>query len=201
MQLFEEYLHRQGTMSNEDLIILLFGSRNDQEKAIGFLIKEEQQNKTLWRILKRMSARWDDYQDVFMDALTKLLVSIAKENFRKDGNVRAYLNQIAKNLWVGQSGKNRKDRGGDHIDSFYESEVEVVIPGMEDVSEERWRAGMKIFSKLSARCRKLLILAFLKGYKNSEIAEMMGYDSEKVVRVKKSKCLKRLRELRDNLDE
>jgi RNA polymerase sigma factor (sigma-70 family) len=165
------------------------------------LIEEEERKKTLWKILKRRTATWEDFQDAFMRALEELLIAIELLRFRKDGNVRAYVFQIAKNIWFKSGEKDKRSRKGPHIDAFYPEDEQELIPGMEDIDEERWKAGMEIFKKLSKRCRQLLLLAFLGGKTNSEIAIIMGYDSEKVVRVKKSKCLKRLGDLGGNNTE
>lgn len=52
----------------------------------------------------------------------------------------------------------------------------------------------ELLEKVGDPCQTLLKLAFLKGYSTEAIVSAMGYSDERVVRKRKSLCIKKLRE-------
>jgi RNA polymerase sigma factor (sigma-70 family) len=52
----------------------------------------------------------------------------------------------------------------------------------------------ELLDKIGDPCQTLLKLAFLKGYSTEAIVSEMGYSDERVVRKRKSLCIKKLRE-------
>ena len=52
----------------------------------------------------------------------------------------------------------------------------------------------ELLEKVGDPCQTLLKLAFLKGYSTEAIVDEMGYSDERVVRKRKSLCIKKLRE-------
>lgn len=59
------------------------------------------------------------------------------------------------------------------------------------LENDRWELYQKNFNLLSDNCKKVLSL-FLKKYKQKEIAEELGYNSETVVRQRVFKCKSKL---------
>ena len=75
---------------------------------------------------------------------------------------------------------------------------EVYIEEETDLTLEQKQ--LKIcFEKLGESCKQMLTLSFYRGLTNDEIAKLQGYESEAVVRSHKSRCLKTLKELIENL--
>jgi DNA-directed RNA polymerase specialized sigma24 family protein len=53
----------------------------------------------------------------------------------------------------------------------------------------------KILNKIGDPCKTLMELIFIRGYSADAVVDEMGYSDERVVRKRKSLCLKQMREL------
>jgi hypothetical protein len=53
----------------------------------------------------------------------------------------------------------------------------------------------KLLVEIGEPCKTLLTLIFIHNYSNDAVVEEMNYSDERVVRKRKSLCLKRMREI------
>jgi len=180
--------------SNDQLIRMIKEGGAGRNSALTQLIADENRTGKLFHYLSQRGATREDAEDVFYSALQDLIVAVQSGRFKPDGDIRAYLFGTCKNKWLNRYKKESRAMAGDHITTFYNSKEDIPADEIL-VRRETADAAWKRFQELSELCRQILMLAFFEKKSNDEIALIVDYKDERVVRVKKSKCLKALWEL------
>lgn len=80
-----------------------------------------------------------------------------------------------------------------NVDGESSSVDTSILEHYED--EHRKKIVRSLLSRISPSCQKLLNLIFYKNHSLAEIVELMEYSDERVVRKRKSICMKKLREI------
>jgi RNA polymerase sigma factor (sigma-70 family) len=130
----------------------------------------------------------DDASDIFQEAIIIIYRKI-KENdliFEKS-SFKGYLFSVCRFLWLKQLEKRRieKEKLNDSLpyqEDLYDDNLNELVE-----KNERYGLYQKHFSMLSTDCQKLLQLFFEK-VSLKEIANLMGYKSEKYAKKRKFKC-------------
>ena len=127
----------------------------------------------------------EDAKDVFQESLIIAYKQISRNSVEIKTGVEAYLYGIARIVWL-KLLRNREIHNR-NIVKIEEPEVSYLPEDMFIEEDMELRLFRKYFLKLSPDCRKLLNL-ISEGVSYVDIAEEMGYKSEKIVRNKKYKC-------------
>jgi RNA polymerase sigma factor (sigma-70 family) len=127
----------------------------------------------------------DDAKDVFQESIIVAFKQISHNNFEIKTGFEAYLYGISRLVWL----KILRNRATHDRNILQLEEPESsYLPSDSLVEEElEMRLFRKYFLKLGNECQKVLNL-ISDGIPYEEIAESMGYKSEKIVRNKKYKC-------------
>ena len=180
--------------TNSELIDMIRKGGTERNSALVQLIEEERQRGSIARYFSKRGAGDADIEDIFFSALEDLVVSIQSGRFKSSGDIRGYLFGVCRNKWLNWNKKEQRNTFGDHIANHY-VQRETLSAEEEIVLAEEWQAAWNRFQQLSEICRQILTLAFFENRTNEEIASIVEYKDERVVRVKKSKCLKTLWEM------
>jgi RNA polymerase sigma factor (sigma-70 family) len=127
----------------------------------------------------------DDAKDVFQESIIVIFKQISLNSFEIKTGFEAYLYGVSRLVWL----KTLRNRAT-HDRSILQIEEpdSSYLPSENMVEEDiEMRLFRKHFLKLGADCQKLLRLV-TEGTSYDEIALLMGYKSEKIVRNKKYKC-------------
>ena len=127
----------------------------------------------------------DDAKDVFQESIIIAFKQISENNIEIKTSFDAYLYGMSRLIWL-KILRNKKihDKNISHLK---ESETDYSSnDGMIDEDLEM-RLYRKHFLRLGEECQKVLQMT-LDNVPYEEIAEIMGYKSEKIVRNKKYKC-------------
>ncbi|KAF0236095.1 MAG: ECF subfamily RNA polymerase sigma-24 [Prolixibacteraceae bacterium] len=130
----------------------------------------------------------DDASDIFQEAIIIIYRKI-KENdliFEKS-SFKGYLFSVCRFLWLKQLEKRRieKEKLNDSLpyqEDLYDDNLNELVE-----KNERYGLYQKHFGMLSTDCQKLLQLFFEK-VSLKEIANLLGYKSEKYAKKRKFKC-------------
>lgn len=127
----------------------------------------------------------EDAKDVFQESIIVAFKQISKNSFQLKTGFEAYLYGISRLVWL-KILRNRSihDRNIVKIEEPEESYMPADKLVEEDIEMRLFR---KYFLKLAPECQKVLRL-ISDGLSYEEIAQEMGYKSEKIVRNKKYKC-------------
>lgn len=132
-----------------------------------------------------------DAEDVFQDALVVLYRKIAKENLVLTSSFKTFLYSICRNLWLQRL--DRRVFSNEFLDTEGLSELqEITSSEQADEEHEKYRLFQQHFFRLSEDCQKILKL-FMSKVSLREIAEIMGFKTEKYAKTRKFMCKERLK--------
>jgi RNA polymerase sigma factor (sigma-70 family) len=125
-------------------------------------------------------------QDIFQQALLVLCEKCQDEKFTLTASIETYLFSVSKFVWYNQARKDRKQATSDI------SEIEIAASNHVDElaeKESKLEYAFKALEQISARCREILQLFYLKKKTIAEIAKQLKFKSEIVAKNQKYKCL------------
>ena len=138
--------------------------------------------------IKKNSGDDDDSNDIFQEAIIIIFRKLkANDLVLDDCTFETYLYSVCRFLWLKQLDKRKIEKENikdnhDYHDDIYDDRLERVA----DLNE-RYRLYQKHFTNLGKDCQKILQLYFDKvPLKN--IAQIMGFKSEKYAKKRKFKC-------------
>lgn len=156
-----------------DTIVLQFIYKNFYSK-INFFIKKN-------------SGDDDDANDVFQEAIIIIFRKLKANDLVLDCSFDTYLYSVCRFLWLKQLDKRKIEK--EKIKDNHDYHEDIYDDGLEKVADlnERYRLYQKHFINLGKDCQKILQLYFDKvPLKN--IAQIMGFKSEKYAKKRKFKC-------------
>ena len=156
-----------------DTIILQFIYKNFYSK-INFFIKKN-------------SGDDDDANDIFQEAIIIIFRKLKANELVLDCTFETYLYSVCRFLWLKQLDKRKIER--EKIKDNHDYHEDIYDDGLEKVADlnERYKLYQKHFTNLGKDCQKVLQLYFDKvPLKN--IAQIMGFNSEKYAKKRKFKC-------------
>jgi len=139
----------------------------------------------------------DDAIEIFQKAFTILYFNVRQGKLTTlTSSLKTYLFSIGKNLFR----EKFRDKHAGHI-SIDDPNTFTVLSEQVDNSildayqnAHQREVVRSLLEQIGDPCRKLLNLIFIQGVPAKEVVDMMGYSDDRVVRKRKSLCLKQLRE-------
>jgi RNA polymerase sigma factor (sigma-70 family) len=156
-----------------DTIVLQFIYKNFYSK-INFFIKKN-------------SGDDDDANDIFQEAIIIIYRKLKANELVLDCTFETYLYSVCRFLWLKQLEKRKIEK--EKIKDNHDYNEDIYDDGLEKVADlnERYRLYQKHFINLGKDCQKILQMYFDKvPLKN--IAQIMGFKSEKYAKKRKFKC-------------
>jgi RNA polymerase sigma factor (sigma-70 family) len=129
----------------------------------------------------------EDANDVFQEAIIIIYRKLKANELVLDCTFETYLYSICRFLWLKQLEKRKLEK--EKIKDNHEYNDDIYDDGLEKVVDlnERYKLYQKHFTNLGKDCQKILQLYFDKvPLKN--IAQIMGFKSEKYAKKRKFKC-------------
>lgn len=131
--------------------------------------------------------------DFFSDAIVNFIKACQRPEFAIESNMNNYIVGIAKNLFLREVTKQRKERQLDE-NPLNETSVEPEIVILKNSKINPLR---KLLDQLDATCRQVLLM-WSEKKRMIEIAETMNYKSAGMARKKKHQCLRKVYQIVDN---
>jgi len=138
--------------------------------------------------IKNNSGSEDDASDLFQEAIIVIFRKLKEDDRALENRpFQTYLFSVCRFLWLKQLEKRRieSEKMNENLpfnDSIYDDEfVEVVN------KNERYSLYQKHFKSLGSDCQKIMQL-FFENVPLKQIAQMMGFKSEKYAKKRKFKC-------------
>jgi RNA polymerase sigma factor (sigma-70 family) len=165
---------------------LLSGIRRNDTIVLQHIYKNFYSNINFF--VKKNCGDDDDANDIFQEAIIIIFRKLkANELVLDDCTFETYLYSVCRLLWLKQLDKRRLEK--ENIKDNHEYNDDIYDEGLERVIDlnERYRLYQKHFTNLGKDCQKILQLYFDKvPLKN--IAQIMGFKSEKYAKKRKFKC-------------
>lgn len=137
--------------------------------------------------IKKNSGDDDDANDIFQEAIIIIYRKLKANELVLDCTFETYLYSVCRFLWLKQLEKRKVEK--EKIKDNHDYNEDIYDDGLEKVADlnERYRLYQKHFINLGKDCQKVLQLYFDKvPLKN--IAQIMGFKSEKYAKKRKFKC-------------
>jgi RNA polymerase sigma factor (sigma-70 family) len=130
----------------------------------------------------------EDARDLFQEAVIVIYRKMKKEPLVLSCNFKTYIYSVCKLLWLKHLERN-KDGTEIKSEGVLDNRLDETSQTYDQT--ERYRLYQKYFEKLSPDCKKVLQLA-LEKISLKDIADIMGYKSEKDAKKRKFQCKQQL---------
>jgi RNA polymerase sigma factor (sigma-70 family) len=173
-------------MSEEKL--LLEKLRNNDPAAIEYVYV--QYKKAFFGFIGKMELNKQDIEDIYQDAIIALIENLQRRKLEAlMSSVKTYLFSIGKYMAIKRWHKKLPGSSETIPDLvFEEGQVDDVYDSMATVIENN-------FDRLGHNCREILSMFYYESLTLDEILQKSSYANKDVLKSKKSRCLKKLKEL------
>jgi len=140
----------------------------------------------------------EDAIEIYQKAYTILYMNVRNEKLTNlTSSIKTYLFSIGKNLFR-EKFRNKHNRlvNLEDVSNTNAVKVEVDTDVLNEYEDSHQKEIVRyLLDEIGDPCKTLLNLMFIKGYSADSVVREMGYSDERVVRKRKSLCLKKLREM------
>lgn len=167
--------------------------KNSIDDAIRFIYKHHY--RVIEYYVTTNNGNQEDAADVMQETLVAFVEIVERNKFRGEASVQSFLYTLARNLWLTEL---RKKNSRESRNTMFEKgkEIEDREITYQIIYNEHQKAINKLFEKLGAVCKKLLLLVYYEDMNMKDILKLMpDYSNEQVLRNKKYKCMKQLEEM------
>jgi len=142
--------------------------------------------------VQKNSGSEEDAADLFQDALIVFYHKVRDEQFELSCTIKTFIFSICKRQWLKKL--NRRKQQLLKNETF---ETVSLEPNIEDLLEDTEQSKLvsRLLKQIGEDGERILTYFFFDGLKTEEVTQKMGFANEQVTRNKKSRCLKKLREL------
>ncbi len=190
-------MNPRGQCTDETIVTgILSNDRKDLNTAIRCLY--DRHTALLKDYVRRNSGTPQDADDLIQTVVLNFIKAVRSGQYRPQQGVGvgAFLYTLCKNHWL--NALSQRQRIMMRETEFYETSSDVhAIEGADAHLEEKEEMEyyLRQFDKLGERCKQLLTAQRRDGLSMKEIAELMGFENERIAINEKYKCLQKLKNL------
>lgn len=170
---------------------IIEGLKSRNEKIIKFFYTSNQGKA--YSVLYRYGVDETECLSIYNDAIVSVIDNISRDKYKAKSTLTTYLVGIAK-LICFKKLKNKDKHSIALSDELRNIKVEEDPYEFEDLEDSRMKKATLALTKLDEMCRQLLVRFYYEGASLSLLADDLGY-SPKFIRVKKGRCLKKMKNL------
>lgn len=131
--------------------------------------------------------------DIFQESVIALYENVKDDIFKGESAISTYLYSIARFKWLNQIKKDKVR--AEHHNSLDLSEQKEQGQLATIISDENKAQVLEVIGLLGEDCKKILVESIYHNTSMKDIAAAGNFSSDQIVRNKKYKCIKKLREL------
>lgn len=167
--------------------------QNNINQPVTDLYKDYFEPVTFW--IRSQGGSEEDAADIFQETVLVFIEQVRQDKFRGDSSIKTYLTGIAKNLWFNElrSRDRRNNREAGYVKMDDNNTEEDAHHRM--YNRENKQRLMQVFEEIGDVCKKILTGFYYENLSMKEMLVLFNYDNEQVLRNKKSKCMKHLKDL------
>lgn len=167
--------------------------QNNINQAVTELYKNYFESVTFW--IRSQGGSEDDAADIFQETVLVFIEQVRNDKFRGESSVKTYLTGIAKNLWLNEI--RSRDRRSNREVNYVRTEDDGVEQDAHHrmYNRENKQKLMQVFEEIGDVCKKILTGFYFENMSMKEMLVLFNYDNEQVLRNRKSKCMKHLKDL------
>ncbi len=175
-------------MKDQQIIEML--QHGDRRKA---LKKIYTNFPTIQRMITQKGGSQDEAKDIFQESVVILFNKVVDGDFRLTSTINTYLYSVSHNLWMKRirDVKSKETNLVENID--HREELEEVEMHLEQ--ERKFSLIEKAIHSIGKKCLEILQKYYYQQMSMKEIASSMGYNSDKIAKNQKYKCLEKARSI------
>lgn len=135
----------------------------------------------------------DDGADIFQEAVLVLIDKVKTGQFRGDSSIKTFLFAIARNLWLHEL-RTRSRRNNREV-IYTNNEDKIKEPEMPFFEADNLAVLQKLLEQVGEPCQRILTGFYYEDKSMKEMLSEFNYENEQVLRNRKSRCMKKLKEL------
>lgn len=135
----------------------------------------------------------EDGADIFQEAVLILIDKVKTGQFRGDSSIKTFLSAIARNLWLHEM--RTRSRRNNREQMYMTGEEKIDEPTHSLWERDNISALEKVIEQVGEPCKKILTGVYYEDKSMKELLVEFDYESEQVLRNRKSRCMKKLKEL------
>ncbi len=183
--------HKMTNIIDNNLLIRLKGSNINEP------VQELYKNyfESVVYYLKGQGCNEEDGADIFQESILVFIEQVQQDKFRGDSSIKTYITGIARNLYMNElRSKGRRANREEFYAKDNFSEVEESVQHRM-YSNENSKKLMQLFEEIGDPCKKILSGYYFENMPMKKLLLLTNYDNEQVLRNKKAKCMKHLKDL------
>jgi RNA polymerase sigma factor (sigma-70 family) len=168
---------------------ILEGLRKRDREVIKYIYKEYY--PTIKFLIITNSGSDVDAEDVFQDAMVIVYRKITDNMLVLTSSFKTFLYSICRNLWLQRLDRKLFSHEFLENENLTDMQDSIVVE-ITEMENEKYRLFQQHFLRLSEDCKKILRL-FMNKVPLKEIAEIMGFKTEKYAKTRKFMCKEKLK--------
>ena len=177
---------------------ILESIRLGDSKILEQLYKENRSVFTSW-FIKYYDLSKEDAIEIYQNSFTIFYFNVRNGKITElNSSLKTYLFAIGKNLVKERNRSNiKKSKLNFDIEELHSENSSFIVGNILDdyIKLDQINFVRNLLEKIGDPCRKLLTLIFIKNYSYDSVVHEMNYSDERVARKRKSVCLKKMRDL------
>ena len=159
------------------------------------LLVEECKEVCLRQLIHKTTCTYEDAEDVFTEAVVTFGEKVVAGKVEDIKNIKGYMTKVCYNMWLNIHRKKLMDESREpdvarFFNEYMDQEPEEDVSGFR---ERLFDVSGRAIESLSKSCQEIIRYFYLEERRMSDVADMMGFASEKVAKASKYKCFKKLR--------
>lgn len=145
-----------------------------------------------WYVINNSGTK-QDAEDIFQEVVISFVRLVHDNKFRGESSIQTFLFSMNRNAWLNEL--KRRKRALKREERFEnEKDRDVADVNYFIADREAKTELLDLLSRLGETCKKILTLFYFEDRSLREILTTLEYENEQVVRNKKYKCMKKLKE-------
>jgi len=170
---------------------LLKGGNPGRNQALE-LIYQQNRGRIFGFVLSN-SGTTEQAADIFQESVIAFYENVKEDIFKGESAISTYLYSIARFKWLNQI---KKDKVRDeHHNALEQGDQEIKGQLATIIRGENRKQVLEVIALLGEDCKKILVESIYHNTSMKDIAAAGNFSSDQIVRNKKYKCLKKLKEL------
>lgn len=141
--------------------------------------------------IKQKRGTRNDAEDCFQEALMTLIRKVHDNSYNENFEVKNFLFVLCRNIWFNKLKRKGKVESADLDEMHIRDESELIDERL--ISDERQEAVKRLMNLAGERCKELLTLLLFEKKKMKEVAVLMDFSSEEVVKTNNYRCKQKLK--------
>ena len=179
-----------GVDKNKEILEAIQNGQN--EKILNYLYKTSLPQ--IIAFISRNNGDEDEAKDIFQDAVVALITTVKLGKYIEGKDVNGFLYFVSRNLWVNRIKKRNKQFDINDLEFTPEADSPLAVI----ITEDKKNAIDLVLDRLGSRCKQILKHVIYDDLSMKEIAAIMDFAGETVVKSTHYRCKQKLMEILQN---